>query len=166
MNKPKIPFSCNWFDVVDDNGHYYISQSDGVAGAVVVAVLNDKLLFLEQSRIATGYTQTLEFPRGSRDEGETPLDCAAREFREEIALDLTPTSFKYLGEVRPDTGLLSSRVAVFCVKASIDESTMDISDESVGFRLAPMADIPNLLRSNAITCGITLAALCLFQASE
>lgn len=164
MTKKQIVFNCEWFQVINENGYYYIKQKDGVAGSVIVPVINDNLLFLIQKRPATSYQETLEFPRGALDGNESPLKCAIRELQEETQILATQQDIKNIGELLPDTGILTSRVAVFIAQTTIDESDIKISDESASFRLIPIKDVPAAIKNREISCGITLAALALYNA--
>ncbi len=70
------------------NGH--VTQRDVVRhpGAVaIVPILDDgRVALIRQFRYATGKT-LLEIPAGTLEQGEPPLECAARELREETGYD-------------------------------------------------------------------------------
>lgn len=104
---------------------------------------------------------TLEFPRGgSKDLG---LSEAARELAEETGL--TVASATQLGTIWPDTGLLSTQVAVW--KTSHDSHGFKpghVEDET-GARVHwyTHGEIIGLMRRGKIRCGMTLAALALIE---
>jgi ADP-ribose pyrophosphatase len=69
-------------------------------GSVIILPLdtNGQMLFVRQYRHAAGL-DLLELPAGTLDEGETPLECASREIREETGMaagNLEPLGGFYL----------------------------------------------------------------------
>lgn len=69
-------------------------------GSVIILPLdtNGQMLFVRQYRQAAGL-DLLELPAGTLDEGETPLECASREIREETGMaagNLEPLGGFYL----------------------------------------------------------------------
>jgi 8-oxo-dGTP pyrophosphatase MutT (NUDIX family) len=59
-----------------------------------------QVLFIERSkRPGDRWSGHIAFPGGKKEVGETDRDAAERETREEVGLDLTSSSFAYLGEL-------------------------------------------------------------------
>ena len=76
-----------------------VEHSGGVA---IIPVDSDGTVWcVRQYRYAFG-THLLEVPAGKLDKGETPLECAVRELREETGF--TAEKFTYLGELLPSPG--------------------------------------------------------------
>lgn len=88
----------------------------GAPGSVVLPYLESKKILLNiQFRHATRSWE-LELPRGSREEGETPKDAAARELKEEtgsVSNDLI-----FLGDLAPETGIMSGTIPVFFARVN------------------------------------------------
>jgi ADP-ribose pyrophosphatase len=147
-------------------GTYAVITSGTGRGCVAVPVINhrgsDYIGFVTQYRYPI-LAHSLELPRGgSKGMGS---DEAAREMAEEMGLPAG--SSEYLGRIRPDTGLLTTDVAVWLMRQP--PSSLDISHveaESGAFTTwIHYGDVLGLMRSDRITCGITLASLALLIAS-
>lgn len=89
---------------------------DGVTGAAILPLLpNGEILLNLNYRHATRSWE-LELPRGGRKTGQSPQEAATCELKEETGLEVD--ELVYLGEMCPDSGILSSRVAVFLAYTS------------------------------------------------
>lgn len=84
---------------------------DLVTGAAVLATVDGNIALLTIYRPALGRA-VLEIPRGFRDPGETPLEAAVRELREETGLHC-PCELEPLGEIYPESGVLRAKIALF-----------------------------------------------------
>ena len=104
-----------------------------------------------------------EIPIGRIEEGESPVDAAAREFEEETGWRTGP--LRPLIYVQPTPGLSSSEHHIF----RADEATYigEAADKSEAERVAwlPLADLHALIDKKEITSGTTIAAL-LYLLSE
>jgi ADP-ribose pyrophosphatase len=81
-------------------------------GAVlVVAVLDDGRLVLERQFRYPVRRVMLEFPAGKIDEGETPLETAQRELREEVGY--TARTWTPLCTIHPEIGYSTEAIDVF-----------------------------------------------------
>ncbi len=77
-------FEGGLFDVVREDGKDVVVHGPAVA---VVAVDDDGCVVLvRQRRAGAGGKSLLELPAGGVEEGESPLECARRELREETGL--------------------------------------------------------------------------------
>jgi 8-oxo-dGTP diphosphatase len=56
--------------------------------ASVLVNYDDEYLFIRQNKPGGAYPETLHIPGGGLEPGETPLDAAIREIREEVGLDI------------------------------------------------------------------------------
>lgn len=159
-----IVYQNPWFQVVKEGDFHIIEENVSGEGAAVLPLVGDKLLLLEMHRSSQNGELTLEIPRGFGAAGEVALECARRELKEETGYDLAPEAFEALGHVRPNTGIMRSRVAVFAVKIAPDTPRQDADKEADGMRLVPLADLPAAIAGGQIEDSFTLSAIALYQA--
>lgn len=86
------------------------TQFDGVNGVVVLCSLNGRILLRRTYRHATRRWE-LEFVRGRREIGTTAAFTVRKEVKEELGYRVR--RLRRLGEVAPDTALLSSYMWVY-----------------------------------------------------
>jgi 8-oxo-dGTP pyrophosphatase MutT (NUDIX family) len=126
-------------------------------GAGAVAINRDQsVLLLWRHRFITS-TWGWEIPIGRIEEGESPIDAAAREFEEETGW--RPGPLHPLIYVQPTPGLSTSQHHIF----QCDEATYigEAADKSEAERVewVPLADVRVLIKKGEITSGTTIAAL-------
>jgi ADP-ribose pyrophosphatase len=78
----EVVFEGTFIDVVRKDGKEIVEHDDAVA---IVAVSEGHVTLVRQERVATG-GKLLELPAGILEEGESPLETARRELREETGL--------------------------------------------------------------------------------
>lgn len=72
-----------------ENGYIHLHHKNG--GVMVLALTDNNefvLIKIKRSKVAED-ALSIEFPRGFKETGESPLISAAREFREETGIDET-----------------------------------------------------------------------------
>ncbi|APX88932.1 hypothetical protein BV394_03640 [Brevirhabdus pacifica] len=159
-----IEYENPWFRVIREGRQHWVEEPDARNGAAVIAMRGDRLILLEMHRPAQGGARTLEIPRGYGAEGETARQAARRELCEETGYDAPLASFQPLGFVRPNTAMLSSRVAVFAVTLAPDARPGPRDAEAGAVTDHATADLDALIRAGGIEDGFTLSALCLARA--
>jgi len=109
--KTEVAFATPWFQILgktmrpDEAPYYSLKLPDYVS---VVAVTEDhRVLIVRQYRPAVEH-DTLEFPSGLMDPGETPVETARRELLEETGYEAA--GIELLGGMDPDTGRLGNRI--------------------------------------------------------
>lgn len=134
----------------------------GGAAVLVVDALKRALL-LEIYRRSVDEV-CLEIPRGMANEGESGLDCALRELREETGIEAHPDQVIDLGEVYPDNGILSARCSLFGVQLDTEfpEILLD-TNEALGYQILPMNQFLAKIASGRISDAMTIAAASRFQ---
>ncbi len=100
-----------------------LSESKG-GSAVLPIFSNGDIGLIVQFRHATRSWE-LELPRGNAEHGETPLDTAKRELKEETGFETN--DWKYLGTMNPDSGMLQWSVPMF-VARNVEEKKV-VPDE-------------------------------------
>ncbi len=107
------------FAVVVEDGYEIADTPDAVA--IVAVDAEDRFVFVRQRRVAIG-GKLLELPAGLIDEGETPLETARRELREETGLH--GGSWRELASFWTSPGFVNERVTVF-VAEGLEEGEPD-----------------------------------------
>lgn len=140
---------------------------EGRDGVVIVVTDGEMVLFQRQWREAL-QRNVWQFPRGNGESGSLsePTADARRELREETGV--TDAVFTELGNIFPDSGILSTSVAV--VEARVQQIDLRIlrnldSGESIdSFTSLSLREIDSWITKNQLKDGITLAALQLWRA--
>jgi ADP-ribose pyrophosphatase YjhB (NUDIX family) len=166
MGAPNAVYTSRYGILYDDN----VEGTDGRmgtylrwvwagAGVVVVPTDGQRLYLWPMYRYPIG-AQSLEFPRGAGEAGESPEEAAARELSEETGF--TPVKTKVLGLLHADTGLIANSASI--VLAHIDaarpglsrlEATEAVTGSPIALTVGGMAD---LIRDGRITCALTITA--------
>ena len=143
---PSDPAKCGEF--------VYIDSPDWVN--VVALTREEEVVLIEQFRHGIGEI-TLEIPGGTIDEGEDPITAGVRELREEtgyVGADAT-----LIGTVTPNPAILNNRCHTLLVRDATRSHEPELEGtEEIHTRLAPLSEIPRLMRSGAIHHALVVAA--------
>ena len=161
-----IVYENPWFKVIRHDGYHFIDELNAKTGAAVLIQQGDDLLLLEMHRLSQGGERTYEIPRGYAEEGESSLDCARREVREETGYALAEEDLHLLGHIRPNTGLLTTRVALYFAVIPADADYLGRDDEARSVITVPAAHVGDMLSKGDIEDSFTLAALCFLRFKE
>lgn len=111
---------------------------DHAAGAAIVAVDDDgNVLLVRQHRPAVG-ADVLELPAGLVDPGESPLDCAQREFSEETGY--TAESMEPLAQFYSSPGFCTEVLHVFAARGLREGASGPDEDEELELVRMPLVD--------------------------
>ncbi|WP_018866769.1 MULTISPECIES: NUDIX hydrolase [unclassified Thioalkalivibrio] len=159
-----IEYRNPWFRVRREGQYHWVEEPMSENAAAVLPLWRGGVLLLEQTRPAQGATPTLEMPRGYGEPGETALQCALRELREETGFGLRPEDIQHLGYVRPNTAVLDSRVALFV--ARVPDAAEFRPDQGDGrpYRVVPLDDLDAVVSGGVLEDGFTLSALAVARA--
>lgn len=129
-------------------------------GSVIILPLdtNGQLLFVRQYRHAAGL-DLLELPAGTLDEGETPLECASREIREETGMaagNLEPLGGFYLAP-----GYSTEYMYVYLATDLRDNPLEADADEFLSVERVPLAEALAMFERGDIQDAKSLAAILL-----
>jgi ADP-ribose pyrophosphatase len=114
------------------------------------------VLFLRQFRFGIE-GPTLEIPGGMCDPGETALEAAARELREETGF--SSSRITELGWVHPNPAIQSNRCTTFLAEELCHEGEPEPdANESFEQLRIPLADIPGMISDGQITHALVVAA--------
>jgi ADP-ribose pyrophosphatase len=98
----------------------------------------------------------LEFPAGSMNRGETPLQAAQRELAEETGY--SGVDWKEITWFAPCNGLSDERCHVFLVRAVTPAQAQPEASEDITVERHSSRAIDDLIQQQSITDGMTLAA--------
>lgn len=141
---------------------FWVLESDDWCNVVAVTEARE-LVLIEQWRHGQAAV-SLEIPGGIVDPGEDPARAAARELEEETGF--RAGSVVPLGVLHPNPAILANRCHVFLaegVTRAADARTHFDATERIETRLAPLAEVDELVRSGEITHTIVIAALHLYR---
>ena len=150
----------------DEDGAGHVSTRVEVlpdrAGVVVAVRRGEELLLLRHRRPAVGETM-LEMPRGGSGLGERAVDAARRELLEETGLCPADGTLVHLGTLRPDGGILSTRVDAFLAEVTLDAEPQlrDGAEDILEYRFVGPGELDSLIADGELTDGFTLATLAL-----
>ncbi|HCA9527221.1 TPA: NUDIX hydrolase [Klebsiella variicola subsp. variicola] len=157
----KIIFENQYVTVFfNESGHLRISQKHG--GVVVIPECNGKYALIQHSRNGV---VLIEFPRGFIENGESHIDGAERELREE--LNLVSVNSYLLGELVTDSGLITDNVrAVICEVKDTSQLSLQSSEGVIGCDYYTYDEVIELVKNGKVKDNFTLASLMLLQANR
>ena len=114
-------------------------------GAVCVLAYDDKVVYMvRQPREPVEEAGLLELPAGKLDqEGESPLECAQRELREEIGK--SAGDWRELKSFYTSPGFATERVHLFAATELYDESAEPDEDERIEVVRIPLDELDSAI---------------------
>ncbi|MBQ9988958.1 MAG: NUDIX hydrolase [Clostridia bacterium] len=128
----------------------------GEVGCVLPVDETGNAYLVEQFRYSLGRT-VLEAPAGRLNEGETPLDCAVRELKEETGL--SADCFIPLGIYRPSPGILDETIHLFAAVGLHSGQAAPDEGEFVRLVVMPLQELIDQILSGKIEDGKTQVAV-------
>jgi ADP-ribose pyrophosphatase len=138
----------------DKNQDYFYGELLG--NAIVVPILNDgRIVLVRQFRYLQDRSG-IEFPMGGLLSGETPLQAAIRELREETGLE--SDNFSKVGEFEPLQGIIKDRSHIFLANEISNQVASTLDDmEDIEVILRRPDEINQMIKHGEIWSGQTLA---------
>lgn len=129
---------------------------------VIIKNIQEKIAFVSSIRYVQGIEDSLELPAGGIDPNEEPVIAAKREFREETGFEAQNLSF--LGEFYPSNSMMTQKIYVFSGEFNETAERQGFDTEEVNQTFwFTLDEIKDLIRSQKITCGVTLSAVSLYM---
>ncbi len=139
----------------DKQQEYYYGELIG--NSIVIPILDDgRIALVRQYRYLQDRTG-VEFPMGGISAGETPVQAAVRELREETGLE--SSNFSKVGEFEPLPGVIKDKSHVFLaneISSQVAVALDEMEDMEVIFRRPD--EIGDMIKRCEIWSGQTLAA--------
>jgi ADP-ribose pyrophosphatase len=138
------------FDIVEHHGSVILVPIDGAGN----------IHFVRQYRHATGI-KLLELPAGTLEPGEEPIECAAREIREEIGM--AASSLREIGSFYLVPGYSTEYMHVFLATGLQENPLPPDTDEYLSIEKIPFIKAIEMARKGQLPDAKSLAALLLAQ---
>ncbi|HEX2191000.1 MAG TPA: NUDIX hydrolase [Longimicrobiaceae bacterium] len=134
-----------------------VESPEGVT--VVAATPEGELVLVEQYRHPLR-TVTLELPSGVVDPGESPLEAAARELREETGYEAGGA--EHVGTLELNPSWQTTRVHVVVVRDAVRRGGQEPDEsEDLRVRRVPAGDVERMAAAGEVRSCVALAALAL-----
>jgi 8-oxo-dGTP pyrophosphatase MutT (NUDIX family) len=140
-----------------DGTYLRIVESDGRAGVAILPLATSKVALVRTFRYPLGEWEW-GIPRGFGD-WDDPEISARAELAEELGSG--PDDIRDLGELTPNSGLLSSRVRLFLARYSTEVVQPADTGEVSGVRWVTMPELCDEIRCGGLVDSFTLGALSL-----
>ena len=134
--------------------YYMLELSDYVT---VIAMTPQREVVLVRQHRAVIERDTLEFPSGHVDAGETPEQAGRRELLEETGM--AAAALEFLGVLVPDVGRLCNRMWVYFAKDVTPVEEPELTDEGITVVTVPEAAVMAMAGDGTIEHALNLAAL-------
>ncbi|MEA3327756.1 MAG: NUDIX hydrolase [Chloroflexota bacterium] len=144
----------------DGRKRYYDLVEHGNSVTIVPVDPQGRIYFVLQHRIGSNNI-LLELPAGVLNEGETPLQCAKREIREEIGM--AAGEIIQLGSFYLAPGYTDEYMTIFLATGLYEAPLPPDEDEFLTVEVMPAAEAFRKVYAGELHDGKTLAALMLAQ---
>ncbi|MBI3981362.1 MAG: NUDIX hydrolase [Gemmatimonadetes bacterium] len=121
-----------------------------------VGAADPSILLIRQYRYAAGGV-LWEIPAGVLEPGESPLDCARRELREETGA--SAESFQHLTTIFTTPGFTDEQIHLFLASGITTGDARPAPDEFMEVQARPMSRVLEMIRDGEIRDGKSIAAL-------
>lgn len=121
----------------------------------------DRFLMVEQFRHGSGKV-TIEFPAGTVEPGEDPMEAGSRELLEETGY--RAARFVPIGEISPNPAFMNNRVYFFLATGLKQEGGQQLDEhEQIHFHLQTARVVEELMGSDEYDNGVMLMALYYYE---
>lgn len=148
---------CSQQVLLDDNSKAYRELVIHNGGSGILAIDDDKNIFLVRQYRKGAEREMLEIPAGKLEVGEAPIDCAIRELGEEIgaeAKEVIP-----LGEFFPTPAYCSEKISIYLATQLTYHSQKLDKGEFLEIVKLKFDEAYNMVISGEIIDGKTIIAI-------
>ncbi len=166
MISSKEVYRCGLFRVTEDDameGDFEIKRSivRHIGSAVMMAVDEKKRVLLVRQFRLPAENFLWELPAGRLDEGETPLQAAKRELKEETGYKAK--KWQKLTSYFPSPGFLQERMTIFLATELTAGEATPMEDERIECRWFSRRELDELIRAGKVEDGKTMIGFLLWK---
>ena len=169
INKSVTVYENKYFSVVEEDfrlssgalGKYYLVRS---LDFVAIIATEGEYVYMEKVDRYALRKRIIEIPMGGVEEGETPLQAAKRELKEETGI--AARRYKKLGYIDASKGRSNNRGIIFVAEdLSFGQQQLDTGERESNLEVCKMkiSEISELIRRGKITDSHTIAAFTIFM---
>jgi ADP-ribose pyrophosphatase len=156
----------NWWEYHKDTfrlpsgmiGEYHFVHTNG-SSLVIPLLENHKIVLVNQYRYLCN-KESIEFPCGSIKPGESYLETAQKELKEEA--NLRAGKLELIGNFNPYNGVTDEICKVYLATELTEETGIPDDTEEFEIIEKSIEEIENLIKQNIIWDGMTISAFYLF----
>lgn len=146
----------NYYKVLLDEKSINIKNKK--SGVVIIPITNKNEVLIIESYRKNIYKNVFELPRGFCEDGETYIESAIRELKEETNCDAK--RFLELGEIYPDSGLTDSCIKlVLADEISIENIKLEEKERIISYKLLDIYKVKELINNYEINDAFTIAGI-------
>jgi 8-oxo-dGTP pyrophosphatase MutT (NUDIX family) len=141
----------------DATEDYYVRESRGFA-VIFATTEDDRLILVREYKHGIG-AEILALPAGAIDQGETPLECAIRELREETGHEATG-GVTFIRSFIAEPSNSNAHFSLFHAVGAVPSGVQAFDPlERIVVELVPVREAVELTRTGRIDVGSHVAAL-------
>ncbi len=140
-----------------------IQNSSNYPGSVILCKFKDKFLLLNNYRYGIE-EYCWELPRGYKNKNESLEECAIRELKEEINIDIDKNSkIEKLGEISVDSSILASKVAIYIIEVvNINELIMQKEEDISSYKWLNLNEVMQYIKKGKLFDSFSINAFMLY----